>query len=128
MVMDYTPKPGQPPELQPAKCRRIEIPVEPYDELLMRDLAEVLRALAYKLEFWAKLDRDTREKRIMSIAEIDHLNSQIRHLSETKGYRWRAGRPTNKELKSRVMDQGEAPSRLHLPRPSNGIGPDDAKP
>ena len=127
MVMDYTPpKVGEPPEMQPAKCRRIEIPIEPYDDMLMRDVAEALRQLAYKLEYWAKVDRETREKKIMSVAEIDHLNSQIRHLAETKGYFWRAGRP--KASESLAGNPNETPPKLQLLKPALRLHPDSAGP
>lgn len=112
MVMNYTPPKVGEPEPQAAKTKRIDIPIDPYDEMLMRDIGEAMRACAYKLEMWAKLDREEREKRIMSVAEIDHLNEQIRLFSETRGYYWRAGRP--KASRSLVTDQSNPAPRLRL--------------
>ncbi len=111
MVMNYTPKPGE-PEPRAAKTKRIDIPIQPYDEMLMRDIGEAMRACAYKLEMWAKLDREEREKRIMSVAEIDHLNDQIRLFAETRGYYWRTGRP--KASRSLVTGQSDPAPRLRL--------------
>ena len=96
--MNYKPKTGEEPAPIPMKCKRVDIPFAPYDDMLMRDVAEALRALAYKLEFWAKIDREDREKRIMSNAEINSCNDLIRNCANVKGYYWRAGRPKNSDI------------------------------
>ena len=99
MVMNYRPKTSQgEPEPVAMKCKRIDIPISPYDPMLMRDVAESLRACAYQLEFWAKIDREEREQRIMSRAEIDRCNETIRNNGKIKGYFWRAGRPKTGQM------------------------------
>ena len=100
MVMgNYTPKAAQEkPEPRAMKCLRIDIPIDPYDDLLMRDVAEEIRALAYQIEFWAKLDRAQEEKETMTRKKVNNANSCIRGFGKTKGYFWRAGRPKAAEL------------------------------
>ncbi len=99
MVMNHKPKTSQEePEPQAMKCKRVDIPLVPYDNIFMREVAEHLRALAFQLDFWAKIDREERECRIMSKAEIDRCNSLIRIDGEKRGYYWRSGRPKAAEL------------------------------
>ncbi len=94
MVMHYDPKTPTDPKPQPIKCRRIDLPLDPFDAFLVREVAEILSGAASRMDFWSRMtDRDDREKRIMVADIIDTLNSEIRTRAEIRGYYWRQGRP-----------------------------------
>ena len=129
MVMNYKPKQDKDPEPVAMRCKRIDIPFEPYDDMLLRDVAEALRAVAYRIEFWAKIDREEREKRIMTQAEINSCNDMIRKVAEAKGYYWRAGRPKALEIgwaEKTNPEICESPPRLQLLKPALRLHPDSA--
>ena len=99
MVMNYDPKTPVDPEPQPIKCRRIDIPLDPFDSFLVREVADILSGAASRMEFWSRMtDRDDREKRIMIADIIDGMNSEIRKRGEIRGYYWRQGRPKAGEV------------------------------
>ena len=99
MVMHYDPKTPTDPKPQPIKCRRIDLPLDPFDAFLVREVAEILSGAASRMDFWSRMtDRDDREKRIMVADIIDTLNREIRSRAEIRGYYWRQGRPKASEI------------------------------
>ncbi len=101
MVTNYNrPEPPE-QDVQNVRTRRLEIPVHPPDRELLREVADIVKGMAFQLDFWSRLtDRSEREMQIMIEDQINRANNEIRLRAEMRGIKWRTGRPTNKEMKA----------------------------
>jgi hypothetical protein len=94
-------------ETHPIKTRRIEIPVSPPDRILMREIADIIRGLGFRLDFWSRSrDHDEDDMEAMVDHWVDRANRDIRKAAALRDIKWRQGRPTQKEHQQWAIDAG----------------------
>lgn len=100
------------------QAKRLTVPLGNRQQ--MREVADLLRGLAFQIEHDCRPEADERSAMMSSAANIDCTNRKIRTSASAHGINVREGRPTNHEKAERELNKartGETVSAaptLHL--------------